>query len=139
MLFVEEKQNLFIDDVCEIDCWSKALTLLAETSFVEVTLLRDIAEWVSEGLTYLYQISADETGQDGPLGWTSKEETFTLGIRVISLAAVLASSRFPARSLLGDSYQHTLKEKLGMVLIAGTSASLNVEWLSRIQAALETL
>lgn len=137
VLFVEEKQNLFIDDVREAELWSKSIHLLAEASYNDGRTLNEVFTWVSEGLAYLSTITADGAGKDGPLGWTSKPEIFTLGVRVISIAGALVSPRFPAQKLLGHDYQQTLKEKLQLLQRHGLAASMNGDWLLRIQAALE--
>lgn len=137
VLFVEEKQNLFIDDVREAELWSKSIHLLAEASYNDGRTLNEVSTWVSEGLAYLSAITADGAGKDGPLGWTSKPEIFTLGVRVISIAGALVSPRFSAQKLLGYDYQRTLKEKLQLLQRHGLAASMNGDWLLRIQAALE--
>lgn len=138
VLFVEEKQNLFIDEVREVDVWSRNLDQLAESSYEEAQCrLNEVSKWVSEGLAYLSSITVEESGKDGLLGWTSKPEIFTLGVRVLGIAAALVSRRFPAQGLLGDECQRTLKERLRLLLRDGPAASLNDDWLSRIRAALE--
>lgn len=133
MLFVEEKQNLFIDDVREVDIWARALSKLSSDAYEE-TWLKIFSQWVSDGLSCFIETTNSATGKDGLLGWTSKPETFTLGVRLISAAAVLASKDFPAESHLSDD-KATLKTKLQSLLESGRAASLHEQWLSRIELA----
>ncbi|RJE17169.1 HEAT repeat protein, partial [Aspergillus sclerotialis] len=95
VLFVEEKQNLFINEIREVDVWIKSLFHLTETAY-DGSSIAELCGWVSEGLSYLYGFADGNVEMDGPLGWTTKPETFTLGMRVISLALALASKDFPA-------------------------------------------
>lgn len=133
VLFVEEKQNLFIDDVREVDIWARALSKLSSDAYEE-TWLKIFSQWVSDGLSCFIETTNSATGKDGLLGWTSKPETFTLGVRLISAAAVLASKDFPAESHLSDD-KATLKTKLQSLLESGRAASLHEQWLSRIELA----
>jgi len=133
-LFVEEKQNLFIDEVREIDVWSPALVQLKRNSYPE-TLVRQISSWVSEGLEYLSGHIAHEAGRDGLLGWISRPESFTLGVRLISISSALASPSFSAPEVL-DVEQTTLQKQLQSLLAVGETAAVHDQWLSRIQSGL---
>ena len=133
-LFVEEKQNLFIDEVREIDVWSPALRQLRRNAYPE-TLVRQISSWVSEGLEHLSGHIAQDAGRDGLLGWISRPESFVLGVRLISISSNLASPAFAAPELL-DVEQQTLKRQLQSLLIAGQTAAVHDDWLLRIQAGL---
>lgn len=133
-LFVEEKQNLFIDEVREIDVWSPALRQLRRNAYPE-TLVRQISSWVSEGLEHLSVHIAQDAGRDGPLGWISRPESFTLGARLISISSNLASPTFAAPEWL-DVEQQTLKTQLKSLLSAGQTAAVHDDWLLRIQAGL---
>ncbi|KAL2825227.1 putative death-receptor fusion protein-domain-containing protein [Aspergillus cavernicola] len=137
ILFEEEKQNLFIEEVREVDVWSRVLTRLAKTTYDE-HLLKEVFTWVSEGLTCFSDILAGENGEDGPIGWTAKPEAYTLGVRVISLASVMGSKEFSASGILGDG-QTVLREKLQTLLERGKAAFLHDDLVSRIQVALEGL
>ncbi|KAJ5777592.1 hypothetical protein N7520_000838 [Penicillium odoratum] len=130
VLFVEEKQNLFIDDVREIDIWSKALLHLHKGAYPE-TLVRQFSNWIAEGLEYLSTRLTQEIGHDGLLGWISKPESFTLGVRIISIASALTSEAFTAPQYL-DVDPSTLQNQLQLLLDAGRSASVHDEWLARI-------
>lgn len=133
-LFVEEKQNLFIDEVREIDIWSPALLQLKRNAYPQ-TLVRQISSWVSEGLEHLSVHIAQEAGRDGLLGWISRPESFTLGVRLISISSALASPSFEASQLM-DVDQQTLQRQLQLLLRVGETAAVHDEWLSRIQSGL---
>lgn len=85
-LFAEEKQNLFIDEVREVNTWSKALDSIPSRA-VDTAVTQELQEWVANGITMLID-TAEAEGLDGPLGWTSTPEVFTLGLRVIEGAKV---------------------------------------------------
>lgn len=82
-LFVIEKQNLYKDDTLDALLWSRVLCTLPPRSEFH----KELAQWVQEGLATLTETVRKE--QDGALGWPSKPEVFTLGIRVICAAEVV--------------------------------------------------
>ncbi|KAE8149507.1 putative death-receptor fusion protein-domain-containing protein [Aspergillus avenaceus] len=133
-LFEEERQNLFIEEIREVDSWSGRLLELNAAAFTETTV-HQISKWVSDGLSYTADIMTNDAGRDGLVGWTSKPETFTLGVRMISLAAVLVSEKFPAPKLLHED-QTAIKEKLQKLLDNGQRALLHDNWVMRIKDAL---
>lgn len=136
VLFVEEKQNLFIDEVREVDVWSRVLLQLKRNAYPE-TLIRQISSWVSEALDHLLSLVSEESGSDGLLGWTSKPESFALGVRVISIATSLASPGFSVPEAL-DVDQATLRKQIQNLLAAGDKASLHDNWLSRMRVAVDS-
>ncbi|KAJ6155183.1 hypothetical protein N7470_005749 [Penicillium chermesinum] len=131
VLFVEEKQNLFIDEVREVDVWSQALLQLQRVAFPE-TLVRQISGWVSEGLEYLFSLFSRDSGKDGLLGWVSKPEAFTLGIRVITISSVLVSPQFSGSDFM-DIDPHVLRVQLEKVGRIGRSASSDTILNTQIQ------
>ncbi|RDW90267.1 THADA/TRM732 family protein [Aspergillus mulundensis] len=136
ILFEEEKQNLFIEPIREIDLWSDyVLTRLGKAAFEE-ELLKDVYRWISDGLSCLSDILARSDGEDGLVGWMAKPEAYTLGVRVISLAGVLVSSELNALELLGTQEQGLLKSKLEGLLETGKTGLLHVDLLERIGVAL---
>ncbi|KAL3439309.1 putative death-receptor fusion protein-domain-containing protein [Aspergillus tetrazonus] len=135
VLFEEEKQNLFIESVREIDLWSVVLTQLDKAA-CEEKLLKELHAWVSDGLDCLTDILARPGGEDGLVGWMAKPEAYTVGVRVVSLAGVLASKELESSGLLGTNAQGVLKEKLGRLLETGKSGLLHVDLLERIGMAL---
>ncbi|OGM51318.1 HEAT repeat protein [Aspergillus bombycis] len=133
-LFEEERQNLFIEEIREVDIWSCRLLGLREAAFSERGV-KETSKWVSDGLSYVADIMANESEKDGLVGWASKPETFTLGVRLISLAAVLVSEEFAASGYLYED-RTALKEKLQKLLANGETALLHDNWIARIQNAL---
>lgn len=85
-LFGEEKQNLYIDEATEARIWSRAAQKL-DPSAIAPNLLVKLASWVADGLGCLK--SHAEAHEDGPLGWTTKADIYTLGMRVIYGAETL--------------------------------------------------
>lgn len=85
-LFIEEKQNLFVDEVREAVIWSRVLKRLSPRALHQGMVV-NLQLWVMEGLGSLTATAKNE--RDGPLGWSSKPEVFTLGMRVIYGAEVL--------------------------------------------------
>lgn len=132
VLFAEERQNLFIDDVRETAVWSsvlKGLSLRAVTRELATAL----SQWVIEGLAVLTEIA--RTKPDGPLGWTSKPEVFALGIRIIYVAEVLLDWRTKTSklSLSGAHLRRALREFAD----AGEASDLHPMWLEKIEEVLE--
>lgn len=90
-LFVEEEQNLFIDEVREAKLWSRIFEETALDTWnweradfdIENTWAQPhaaVAAWVMEGLLALNALVIKE---DGPLGWTSKPIVFALATRLL--------------------------------------------------------
>lgn len=137
VLFVEEKQNLFIDEVREVNIWPKKLLHLNETSYDEPSL-KHLFAWVTNGLDYLVKATSDDSGKDGLLGWSSKPEIFALGMRIISIAAVLVSKEFPASGYLGEG-RTVLEDQLKSLLSSEKVTCLHHDWILRLQEALTLL
>lgn len=134
VLFVEEKQNLFIDEVREVDVWTRTLTHL-ERDACSHDLVEQISSWVSEGLEYLIEYLGQNSGKDGLLGWISKPESFTLLVRIISISSAFASPSFGASNYLATDPQ-VLRKQLEKLVDTGKSASMHGDLLSRIQSGL---
>lgn len=134
VLFVEEKQNLFIDEVREVDVWISALAHLKRDAYSR-GLVQQVSSWVSDGLEHLTEYLGQNAGKDGLLGWISKPESFTLNVRLISIASALASPRFGASDDLAVDPQ-MLRKQLQTLLDTGRSASMHDELLLRIQTGL---
>jgi len=95
-LFVEEEQNLFIDEVRDTKLWCKIFEETDLNSWNEIDI-RNIwgrphsamAEWVINGLTALNGLLAKE---DGPLGWTLKPDVFATCMRILCSANAILRS-----------------------------------------------
>jgi hypothetical protein len=136
ILFEEEKQNLFIEAIREIDVWTTVLTQLSKPAYDE-ELLKEVFNWVSEGLACFSDILATPDGEDGLVGWMAKPEAYTLGMRVINLAVVMISKEVNALGLLGDK-QSLLRKKMDILLERGRIGSFHADLLARIERALES-
>ncbi|KAH7408541.1 putative death-receptor fusion protein-domain-containing protein [Phaeosphaeria sp. MPI-PUGE-AT-0046c] len=84
-LFATEKQNLYKDDTLDAMVWSRVLLLMPTP--LQSSLLSNLTHYVKAGLAVLTATMAKE--HDDALGWSSKAEVFTLGIRLICVAEVL--------------------------------------------------
>ncbi|KAL4803456.1 putative death-receptor fusion protein-domain-containing protein [Aspergillus unguis] len=133
ILFEEEKQNLFIETIREIDVWSSVLTKLNKEAYDQQTL-NEVYGWICDGLACLSDILSSPNGEDGLLGWMAKPEAYTLGVRVISLAVVLTSEQFSALGLLEDA-NTVLGQRLKHLLDTGKSGLLHIDLLERIEGS----
>ncbi|PYI07666.1 hypothetical protein BO78DRAFT_396285, partial [Aspergillus sclerotiicarbonarius CBS 121057] len=136
ILFEEEKQNLFIDEVREVDVWSARLRQLSESSYNEASL-NALFNWVSTGLSCFGELFTTESEKDGLLGWASRPETFTLGVRLFGVAGAVVSRDSAAAKLLGQGRVEVLKGKLQALLENGERCLMHDDWVSRIRGALE--
>jgi hypothetical protein len=120
-LFAQEKQNLYKDDMLDTILWSRVLLSLAPSS-LSVALRKGLDDWVINALNVLQDTSGKE--DDGPLGWTSKAEVFTLGVRVFCASEVVMrwggerrGKVLLALAGLEETEVHGLwKERMGRVL-----------------------
>lgn len=131
-LFEEEKQNLYRDDVREAEIWACVLMRLSLTASSQV-LINHFTTWTVEGLDALIQQTKNEP--DGPLGWTSKETTFTLGTRVLCAVNVLLKwrQRSPRIRVRGSE----LRRKLRELADVGEKQDLHPLWLVHVEKTLE--
>ncbi|KAL8806723.1 MAG: hypothetical protein Q9182_001120 [Xanthomendoza sp. 2 TL-2023] len=130
-LFVEERQNLYIDEAHEAGVWREVLLSL-ESSAIEPGTLRRLWDWATEGLDALIEVAKRE--MDGPLGWTSKPETFTLGVRILNAAEALI--RLAEDESLGIN-RDALRVQLEKLRALGEPGWLNAAWLWLIRRSLE--
>ncbi|RMZ75500.1 hypothetical protein DV737_g5279, partial [Chaetothyriales sp. CBS 132003] len=87
-LFVEEKQNLYVDELAEVDKWCNVLKG-ADGHLVtsEFALLQP---WLLEGMDEIRKMVQVPEGEDDfPLGPTYHPDLLLLFVRVVSVAAVL--------------------------------------------------
>ena len=125
-LFVEEKQNLFVDQVREARIWACVLKQIS-ASAVHDSVRAAFESWVMSGLAHLAEIVGHEV--DGPLGWTSKPDAFTLGMRVIHSAEVLLD--WVGKGVAGTD-ERQVRDALQSVVEHGWEASLHELWLAKI-------
>ncbi|KAL1847167.1 hypothetical protein Plec18170_008731 [Paecilomyces lecythidis] len=133
VLFVEEKQNLYIDDIREIKVWTEVLFGL-EAQASDHTILQELSGWVTEGLSYFTNLAL--SSNDGLLGWASKTDMFVLGMRVLSISKFLMSR---SSMVLGHREEDRLilKDRIQSFLEAGRSANLHDDWLSKLESSFD--
>lgn len=92
-LFIEEEQNLFIDEIREARIWSNAFkdVDLGPYTTADINTLWEppfsaLTSWVEDGLSIMMDLLIKE---DGPLGWASKPAVFALCMRVILSAKTI--------------------------------------------------
>lgn len=130
-LFMEEKQNLFEDEVREAETWSRVLKQLSESAYDEKAAA-EFSEWVVKGIEALTNIAKSEV--DGPLGWTSKPEVFTLGMQVILGAGVLQHWSKAGGVGAADA---CVSGRLEELRDAGRKSFLHERWIDSIELVLE--
>ena len=86
VLFEEEKQNLYIDDIREVEVWSHVLKSVDPP---DEEYLNSLGDWVLTALQDLSDYLNQKVDFDGPLGLTSQADTLTLFLRVTELAGVI--------------------------------------------------
>ena len=130
-LFAEEKQNLFVDDVKEAELWARALQDIYPT--IDLRTKQTLENWTFAGISALASTAQGQI--DGPLGWTSKPEVFTLGMRVILTAKVVL--RDPSVVVGGPSPAgKQCREALTSFLTVGMETLVHELWLRGIRQAL---
>lgn len=91
-LFVEERQNLYVDDVRELNIWT---TVLCRSSFQHLPScrLQLVWQWTSEGLDEIVNtVSSTHLTLVHPLGITYDHEVLVVFVQVVNLAGVLLRS-----------------------------------------------
>ncbi|KAL8899451.1 MAG: hypothetical protein Q9207_006199 [Kuettlingeria erythrocarpa] len=109
-LFVEEKQNLYIDQAQEAMLWQEVL-LNMDPTVSNAGVLQHTRSWALEGLDAL--IEAAEGKKDGPLGWTSKPDIYVLGVRILLAAeAVLHFGQYDGFNLDDQALRERLRDTI---------------------------
>ena len=120
-LFVEEEQNLFIDEVREARLWSNlfgdayAKSVAAGNPKVEV--MSGLLSWTLDGLDELVHLTEKE---DGPAGWSSKAQVFACCMRLLIVANTLLDAVMAPKAL----YQGPLVKEGEMVLDGYTASRI---------------
>ncbi|RMZ31999.1 hypothetical protein D0859_03882 [Hortaea werneckii] len=130
-LFVEEKQNLYIDEAREVKLWAQVL-LRAPADMLTIHLRKQLSAWVSEGLCALTSKMA-ESG-DGPLGWSSRPEVFVLGLQLVYGAEVLLSCVERGTRIYTPA--SSLRRSLGELKLSIERCNGSGLWLSEIDRIL---
>lgn len=112
IVFVEERQNLYIDTVSETETWSQLLLRLDPDAWPS-SVAADLGTWTVKGLAQL--LTTLQSDVDGALSPTSRPEVFTLFTRVLLAAKVLIvrwETRAPAEEKGQEQACVGLLEKL---------------------------
>ena len=131
-LFVEEKQNLFVDEVQEAERWAGILKSLSSTA-VHSSLIPILETWIAQGFGALSEMAEVEEG--GPLGWTSKSEVFLLGMRILFMADVLLDWGRRGFMVADSGGVRTRLEELAEV---GQRRGLHGLWMAKIADLLQS-
>jgi hypothetical protein len=116
-LFATEKQNLYKDDTLDAVLWARILASLE----LNTCQRADLKTWVLDAFTVLTQTAQKEV--DGALGWSSKAEVFTLGIRVLCAAEVVLDGE--------------VMVALRRFVDVGTSSEVHGLWMEKAERVLE--
>ncbi|KAJ4298165.1 hypothetical protein N0V90_006064 [Kalmusia sp. IMI 367209] len=130
-LFATEKQNLYMDPTLDAIFWSRVLGSLPVSSISE-TLRRSLVAWVEEALGALTETA--KTERDGALGWASKSEVFTLGMRVVCAADVVLKWEGQAGVSAEGRRVRTLLAEFKEV---GTRSGAHGLWMGKVDSVLE--
>lgn len=132
-LFIQEKQNLFIDEAREARLWSHVLVNMSSKAVTQEAA-QEMARWTMEGLDTL--LTTLEANADGPLGWKRRPEIFVLGLKIIYAAEVLLVLRGRLRKLKGVNGSE-IRKKLMALLKQGQEKEMHPLWLEQSQRVLE--
>lgn len=89
VVFIEERQNLYIDTVSEAEGWAELLLRLDPDAWSS-SLVSELETWTVDGIAHIFEILQDTV--DGALSLTTKPEVFSLFTGVILAAKVLIVS-----------------------------------------------
>ena len=133
VVFVEERQNLYIDSVKEAEDWAELLCGLDHNAW-HSSLASDLEIWTMEGLAHILEIL--QSSIDGALSPTSKPEVFTLYTRVLLAAKVLIIRGGLYASSDGKGKENVFVGLLRKLLILGRSKHFHDLLLHRIEEIL---
>ena len=129
-LFAEEKQNLFVNPVREVETWSRVLRQLNPSSLADkAEIASRLSYWTLHGIESLTDVAGEE--MDGPLGWTSKAEVFTLGMRVLFAADVLV--HWARNQVAGIVEREAVQDALRRFLDVGRQNAVHELWLEHAE------
>lgn len=132
-LFAEEKQNLYIDDVRETRIWAKVAMHLSASAAQE-PLVASLLKWTTDGLTALR--TKFEASIDGPLGWSTNDSAFLLGLQVVHTSEVLLQLAERGVPLSVDP--SVLQDGLRAFVQAAKGRGGNVSWIREGERVLES-
>jgi hypothetical protein len=104
-LFVEEEQNLYIDEIREAIAWTSLIAATESPLSDEET--SQMSSWAEDGLHTLARLA--ETN-DGPFGWSSKPRVFAICMTII-LAANAIITHQNRNSVMVETEDRDVKGK----------------------------
>ena len=134
VVFVEERQNLYIDAVGEAEVWAQLLLRLNPGAWPS-SVASELETWTVEGLAHILKIL--QSGVDGALSPTSKPEVFALFTRVLLAAKVLFMRWWTHASAEEKGQEHVCVGLLGKLLDLGRSRLFHDLLLHRIETIVE--
>ncbi|KAK9467441.1 putative death-receptor fusion protein-domain-containing protein [Lipomyces arxii] len=99
-LFVIESPNLYRDEIETSQIWED----IGENALLNPKVQSQLLAAVRESLPALLLV-IESQGYDGPLGWVSKPEVFTLGMKVLRLYRLLSQKALIPEQDLGEVYE----------------------------------
>ena len=133
-VFVEEKQNLYIDTVREADEWATLVVQINPGAW-DPNLTKALESWTIDGLTYFLE-TYENSHDRGALSPTSKPEVYTLFMRVILSARVLMTQSSQSSSN-GKAKENTCRALLEKLFDLGKQRQLHDLLLDRIHFILD--
>lgn len=133
VVFVEERQNLYIDTVSEAEAWAELLFRLDPGAWPS-SLASELELWTMEGLAHILETLQEST--DGALSPTSKPEVFTLFTRVLLAAKVLIMRVGLHVSTKGKGKEDVYVALLEKILVLGRLRLFHDLLLHRIEGIL---
>jgi len=131
-VFVEEKQNLYINPVEEAEVWSELLMGLDSEAWDDKVAIA-LQLWTTNGLSHFLNTLKER--KDRPLGLMSQPEIYTLFVRVVLCAKVLMSLPVSA-SANKPAMENLCKGLLEDLLELGQSNGLHALLLNRLKQVL---
>ncbi|KAB8289792.1 hypothetical protein EYC80_010425 [Monilinia laxa] len=134
-LFVEEEQNLFIDEVREVKLWghilSREFKLMENNESGEEYWQQysHLSNWILEGIRKL-NILVEKI--DGPFGWTSKPSMFASCVRILLGANVLIEGNTHPESISRILRQKEIVEEMNIFKTLGEKNNLHPNLLSKV-------
>ncbi|PHH69821.1 hypothetical protein CDD82_7495 [Ophiocordyceps australis] len=95
-LFVVEERNLFVDAVREANRWALVFEVL-DWPDADSNALQRLHDWLVDGVAYFAELVAQR--DDGPLGWTSSPQVFSLCLRLMRGASALQAKKVSSSAL----------------------------------------
>lgn len=133
-VFVEEKQNLYVDQVLEADGWANTLVAM-DAAVWEPTVVSAWQSWTINGLDYLLDFCEKMSDLEA-LSLISIPETYTLFMRVVLSAKVLVNGATQMDSER-DKKNYDCRVLLQKLLELGTQRQLHGLLLDRIRHILQ--